>query len=153
MNKPQNIVILCKPTLYFVHFNVPLHAICRGDKTCVEIGDMIAVSDETGKVSFTGVPSGHKYSLTETKVPEGYSKNSNTYQVEVAYDKVTVTVKDYQENPLEWNGKIENHEYYALPETGGPGTYMYIIGGLLLIAAAGALMIYNQAKHRKEKEK
>ena len=128
-------------------------SICRGDKTAVNISDMKAVSNENGYVTFTNIPSGHKYLLTETVVPEGYSKNDNTYQVQVAYDEVTVTVTDYQENPLEWNGKIENHEYYALPETGGPGTYMYIIGGLLLIAAAGALMIYNQAKHRKEKEK
>ena len=124
--------------------------ICRGDKTCVEIGDMIAVSDGTGQVSFTGVPSGHKYSLTETKVPEGYSKNNNTYQVEVAYDVVTVTVTDYGGSSLEWNGKIENHEYYALPETGGPGTDMYIIGGMLLITGAGTLMIYKRKKRRRE---
>ncbi len=124
--------------------------ICRGDKTCVEIGDMIAVSDGTGQVSFTGVPSGHKYSLTETKVPEGYSKNNNIYQVEVAYDAVTVTVTDYGRSSLEWNGKIENHEYYALPETGGPGTDMYIIGGMLLITGAGTIMIYKRKKRRRE---
>ena len=124
--------------------------ICRGDKTCVEIGDMIAVSDGTGQVSFTGVPSGHKYSLTETKVPEGYSKNNNIYQVEVAYDAVTVTVTDYGGSSLEWNGQIENHEYYALPETGGPGTDMYIIGGMLLITGAGTLMIYKRKKRRRE---
>ena len=131
------------------HDKVNCH-ICRGDKTCVEIGDMIAVSDGTGQVSFTGVPSGHKYSLTETKVPEGYSKNNNIYQVEVAYDAVTVTVTDYGGSSLEWNGEIENHEYYALPETGGPGTDMYIIGGMLLITGAGTLMIYKRKKRRRE---
>ena len=70
--------------------------------------------------------------------------------MEVAYDAVTVTVTDYGGSSLEWNGKIENHEYYALPETGGPGTDMYIIGGMLLITGAGTLMIYKRKKRRRE---
>ena len=40
---------------------------------------------------------------------------------------------------------------YELPETGGTGTTLYTIGGLLLLAGAGILlMMYNHKKRRKE---
>lgn len=50
--------------------------------------------------------------------------------------------------------KIKNTEEstptHELPATGGPGDKMYTVGGLLLIAAAGILLLYNQNKRRKE---
>lgn len=38
---------------------------------------------------------------------------------------------------------------YELPETGGPGTKLYTIGGMLLMACSGFLLMYNK-KRRKE---
>ncbi|MCD7950504.1 MAG: VWA domain-containing protein, partial [Erysipelotrichaceae bacterium] len=67
---------------------------CRGDgSTSVTISDMTATSDENGTVSFTNIPSGHTYTLTETSVPDGYVANNSTYSVVVAYGVVTVTEK------------------------------------------------------------
>ena len=40
--------------------------------------------------------------------------------------------------------------YPELPETGGAGTKLYTMGGLLLIAAASLLLLYNQTRRRKE---
>lgn len=37
MNKPQNIVDLCKLSLYFVHFNALSHAMRRGVKGKVRV--------------------------------------------------------------------------------------------------------------------
>ena len=39
---------------------------------------------------------------------------------------------------------------YELPETGGPGTIWYALGGMLLIVSAGILLVYNHSKRRKE---
>lgn len=39
---------------------------------------------------------------------------------------------------------------YVLPETGGTGTTLYTIGGLLLLAGAGFLLLHNYRKRRKE---
>lgn len=39
---------------------------------------------------------------------------------------------------------------YTLPETGGPGTIRYILGGILLMGTAGILLLYNKNKRRKE---
>ncbi len=123
---------------------------CRGDyKSHVDIGDFVAVSDENGVVTFSRIPSGHIYTLTETAVPEGYIANGNSYRVTVAYDVLTVEVTDGDGNSLDWGGTIENITYYELPATGGPGTYLYTIGGLLTSAFAGILLLYKHQRRRK----
>ena len=122
---------------------------CRGDgKTSVSVENMVQTSGENGTVSFANIPSGHVYTLKETKVPAGYAANPNTYSVTVAYDKVTVTVTDSGENALAWNGTITNTTSYELPQTGGPGQLPYTMGGVLL-TAAGILLLYIHAQRRK----
>lgn len=66
---------------------------CYGDgKSVVEIADMTAVSDENGLVEFDNVPSGHKYTLTETEAPEGYELTTDKFSISVDYDSITVEV-------------------------------------------------------------
>ena len=127
-------------------------SICRGDKTAVSIKNMIAVSGEDGKVSFTGIPSGHTYTLTETAVPPGYMAGSSSYKVTVAYDKTTVKVLGPDHTTeLEWNGVIVNNTYYELPDTGGSGTIWYTASGaLLILAAAGLYICIRRRKEERE---
>ena len=54
-----------------------------------------------------------------------------TYQISESGDSFTVT----------------NHKAYVLPETGGMGTHMYTISGLVLLAAAA--LIYGYSRRRK----
>ena len=65
-------------------------------------------SDDGTSFTFTGIPSGHTYTLTETQTPEGYQGLDNTYTVEVAYgvavlkkgaDTVTAIVNTPKETP------------------------------------------------------
>ena len=49
-----------------------------------------ATSDNTGEVSFTGIPSGRTYTLTETDAPAGYLESSTQYAVKVAFGTLTV---------------------------------------------------------------
>ena len=94
---------------------------------------MTAVSQEDGNVTFANIPSGHRYTLTETKVPDGYSTSSNAYQVMVAYDELQVIVTSPGGEEKEWNGIIENLAYHELPHTGGSGTGWYMVGGIFLM--------------------
>lgn len=113
---------------------------CRGDgSTSVAVTEVVASSGTDGIVKFTNIPSGHTYTLSETKVPTGYTSNGHTYTVTVAYDNVTVTEKDSNGNPVEWDGTVENQAYYELPETGGIGTVIYVVAGagLMGFAAVG----------------
>ncbi len=122
---------------------------CRGDgKTSVEIQDKTAISDAEGTVTFTNIPSGHKYTLTETKVPDGYSANGNTYTVKVAYDEITVTVRTKDGASEDWNSEIKNTVYYELPKTGGPGTLLYTCSGLGLMLAS--VLMYRMLRKRRE---
>lgn len=63
----------------------------------VSINAMTAVSSGVdneekpeGKVTFSNIPSGHEYILTETKAPNGFQRTEDTYRVTAAYDKLTV---------------------------------------------------------------
>ena len=112
--------------------------VCRGDgSTSVSVESAVAASDADGKVKFTNIPSGHVYTLLETKVPEGYTKNEHTYVVTVAYDKVTVTEKDSNDKEVTWSGVVVNQAYYELPETGGIGAAIYVVVGAGLMGFAG----------------
>lgn len=124
--------------------------ICRGNGTPVAIASVTAAADEAGTVTFAHIPSGHRYALTETKVPEGYSTMGITYGVEVAYDAITVTVSDPGDSDAQWNGKIVNFFYYALPNTGGAGIVPYTFGGFALMTAAAFLLLDDRGRRGKE---
>ena len=98
----------------------------------------------------------------ESKVPDGYSADGNAYSVEIAYDKITVTVTklDGTKDVLHGNDgnfeqgnsnlQIVNNAYYELPQTGGIGTTAYTIGGLVLIASSALLLLYRQTRRGKD---
>ena len=133
--------------------------VCRGDGTSVTVGDQVAVSGTNGLVAFNKIPSGHTYILTETKVPDGYVTDGYTYEVKVAYDKVTVYQKNAAKEVIAtWEspnaegvyGTIQNRTFYELPSTGGPGTQGYTTVGLLLMISAATLLLYQYKKRREE---
>ena len=130
--------------------------LCRGDGVNqVSVAPRMAVSGENGEVNFTGIPSGHSYDLSETKVPDGYSKTGEHYVVTVAYDEVTVQVlgPDYKQTGT-WGqnemGVIVNNTYYALPSTGGSGTQWFTVGGLALVLTAGFGLYRIKRRRRRE---
>lgn len=105
---------------------------CRGDGTTLELNDFTVTSGENGTVAFSNIPSGHTYTLKETSTPPGYKENKTTYTVKVAYDKITITPDDGSK----WNDVVINYAGYELPATGGSGTKLFTLGGLLLVAFA-----------------
>ncbi|MCQ2484832.1 MAG: bacterial Ig-like domain-containing protein [Clostridia bacterium] len=70
--------------------------VCHGDAT---ISNFTATSDSTGKVTFKNIPSGHIYTLKETKAPTGYGKAADC-KVTVSFDNITVTGTDWNANVL-----------------------------------------------------
>jgi len=129
---------------------------CRGDGIAL-VGAMssktyTATSGTEGIVTFSGLPSGHDYVLQETKAPLGYQLSDATYSVKIAYDMVAV--QENGENTTPWDfsdGKTPEVKNYAgaiLPETGGPGTSLYIFSGLLLVGAAALIYSYRCKKRK-----
>lgn len=128
-----------------------LCSICRGDgKSPVQIESVVAVSDENGMVSFTNIPSGHIYTLSETKIPSGFMSDGNTYTVTVSYDSLSVSVYDKTGDELEWKEIITNIPItFELPSTGGKGEVPYIVTGILIITATAICGCYYLRKRKR----
>ena len=134
--------------------------VCRGDGTAVaRVGPYTATSGKDGIVSFDNVPSGHDYTLEETKAPSGYYLETGLYRVVIRYNNsdpdaprtdavITVTAPDGTITVMEGADslKITNSMMYELPETGGAGTHWDTLGGLCLMA--GALLLLYRTKTR-----
>ncbi|MGM9587393.1 MAG: SpaA isopeptide-forming pilin-related protein [Candidatus Limivicinus sp.] len=113
------------------------------------------VTPAGGIAKFTGLALGGTYYIYELDdsgqpIKEGNTAMAGGKLFEVSYnDGPSVTVPE--DGTAAATVTVTNQVHYtALPETGGPGTQLYAMGGLLLMAAAGFLLLYNHTKRRKE---
>lgn len=129
-------------------------------------------AETTGALNFKGLDAG-EYTLKETKAPNGYSLNSTVYTViiETTYNNdgtlkdYAVTIKDgntllnkitYSNNGKEVKREkenttveIKNTKLSSLPSTGGMGTYLFtIVGVVLMTCAAGAFFVSRRKANK-----
>ncbi|MCI5885219.1 MAG: LPXTG cell wall anchor domain-containing protein [Clostridiales bacterium] len=96
------------------------------------------------------------YKISEAPVEEtGTVFDTSVYMVHVTVSKDSDGVlkailtdkrkgdSEYNNDSLEFVNKLNSYE---LPQTGGPGTILFTLGGILLILAAGSLLIYRRRK-------
>lgn len=92
--------------------------------------DILVATNGTLKV--TGLDEGN-YEFKETKAPTGYKVNSENKAFTMNADEKEVTVDA---------GEFVNTKLSSLPSTGGMGTYLFtIIGVVVMAGAAGAFFI------------
>lgn len=101
-------------------------------------------TDKAGQASFYGLKAGTYY-LEEVEAPEGY--NPLKERVEIVVSEETTVFVDGQETV---DITVVNTKGFTLPETGGMGTTIFTIGGIVLMAGAAVLIV---RMNRKEKEK
>lgn len=132
-----------------------------------------AKTQADGSVEFTGIQRGVTYYLYEVTPPEGYS-GSGPWIIEVGNDgnakiypaqdvgngklekmpgeegtQLDVSGTDTSTYTITLSTNISNELItYELPETGGAGTKLYTMGGLLLIMGAGSILLYRSKKGR-----
>lgn len=92
------------------------------------------VSGEDGHVVIDGLDAG-KYALVETKAPDNYVKSDTP---------LMLTIEAGIE-PNVANVKFANSK---IPHTGGMGTTLFTIGGVVLLAAAGTLFVVSRRKQQ-----
>lgn len=125
------------------------------DGSYVKISEKLT-TDTDGQLIITNLVPGD-YCLVETKAPLGYMeptapvpftlsrKTDGNGQIEGS--DLTITVDEEILPALQVTNVPWGRE---LPMTGGAGTTPYTLGGLLLVATAGAFLLYKKKKHGKE---
>ena len=111
------------------------------------------VDNKKGKLVFKGLKAG-TYTLTETKSPSGYSLAKNpitiviTANADGSFASATVnenTVTNDVKDGIVPVG-LQNKSGFSLPATGGMGTYLFTIGGLVIMAGAALLLIVSRKR-------
>ena len=115
------------------------------DATLYTIGVMVKSSTETSGTTKTTT---YTIEKVELKLEQnGVTKGSKTGNVTGDGTDKTITITDLNGKTTFTNNEVT---FYALPSTGGIGTTLYTLGGLLLMAVAEFFLLYNYKNRRKE---
>ena len=139
-------------------------------------GNTRFTTDSTGRLEIVGLDSDVDYYLVEVQAPQGYTINNTPVKVKInaTYDnngnltKYSVTFDDGKDNATtNYNYSYEtgvttvdenvgnpfgfkNTTLSALPSTGGIGTTIFTIGGIVIMVAAAGLYFANRRKNNAE---
>lgn len=102
----------------------------------IDSGGSTVTTGADGKAVFTGLTPGTYY-LEEVKAPEGYN---------VLNDPIKVVLPDGA--PADFTVEVENNGGALLPETGGPGTAIFTMIGLLLMAGTATVYLTQRKRHQ-----
>lgn len=97
---------------------------CHQQKKYATIEDVYATSNEYGTITFTNIPSGHKYKLIETIAPTDYILSDTIYNITVSYGETTgipltnVITNDIKKANLEIKKIVEGNNQ-------NPGTFKF----------------------------
>lgn len=86
--------------------------------------DYVLRSDDNGQLHFTGLKEGQTYYAVETKALDGYQLDATPHAVKASYHTGQAAVTVY------------NQKQPILPQTGGPGSLIFILLGLILLFLA-----------------
>ena len=109
--------------------------------------------DENGILKFRDLTAG-TYTLTETKIPEGYLDNAVPLAVTIEQDPATMEYRIEFDESLTEAGTdsdpllIRNMRGYIMPPTGGIGTTVFTAAGIVLIAVALAILYARLRRER-----
>lgn len=115
--------------------------------------DLSLTSEISNGLEFTGLYPNRTYYLKETKAPTGYKLLKDTLKVNVS-ETGEISIDNYQVENNEGVGTVQiiNELINILPDTGGFGNVLWILGGILIIGGASAIFILYVKKKDKVKK-
>lgn len=122
----------------------------------IEIQTSVTVDNGNQLKELNNLEPGYIYQLEETKAPNSHALLDEKIYFKIVDGKAELcdeTGEGIEANDIEmWELSddgltltIKNHILYELPSAGGPGTFGYTIGGVLLLMA-GTLILYKLKK-------
>ena len=107
----------------------------------------------SGIIAFTGLKAG-EYQLVETEAPAGYNKLTApikvtitaTYNDDGTLKNYAVTYDNGPNDGTSHEVTVENHKGSLLPETGGMGTMLFTVLGVLVVALGAAWYVRSERK-------
>ena len=137
-------------------------------------GAQFTLKDSNGNVRYTGTSNANgkiewkekgvavstlaqgTYECQETKAPAGYSVSAEKWTILIASNGYLKSIKkadgtEVIAQPTTSEDSVvhyyyENNALYELPHTGGPGIYLFTIGGILLMGAAAWILYKNKCR-------
>ena len=118
-------------------------------------GNVALTTDASGKIFIKGLESGTYY-LKEVKAPQGYVLLKDPIKIEITGNNTdgSATAKvDDKSVTMNQDGMsssalvpltVVNNKGFDLPQTGAAGTAIFAIAGIVLVAVAGALLIFRR---------
>lgn len=124
------------------------------NKTWLKVESDLTTADKTGEVSRSGLANGTYY-LVETKTVKGYNLLKAPVEVKLNVEYVTttkdgVTKMEFKENNEPSDGThsetIINKKGFQLPTTGGMGTLLFSVIGVIVMIAAAFILLKGRKK-------
>ena len=125
------------------------------DRTVTKVASTTLSSENQWKDTFDGLQAPEEnwyYAIVETHM-DGFQiqYSGETVAISLENGKPVTAAKVDMSDPKNVLVSVTNLPALILPDTGGTGTTLYIMGGLMLMAAAGLPLLYNRkARRRKE---
>lgn len=90
-----------------------------------------------------------KYALKETKTVGGYTLLTKYVEFNLVDANLNGNLDDAEGNDTDSNillKTVDNKKGFSMPGTGGMGTYIFTIGGLVVMAGAVLLLVSSKKK-------
>ena len=109
----------------------------------------VLITDDEGEITVNGLAPDTAYEFKETKAPAGYSINETNATVTWSDTDITEEeISDENASAITGDASMKDTKLASLPGTGGMGTTIFTIGGVVIMISAAGLYFATRKKEQ-----